>query len=409
MHPLFFLVDGDNDMVPPVMGGTSFYCIMIIHANMDVVEGKRRHKDNGNSDSNAVIATFVPVTVDEFENEKHYYIKLNDEEAARISGAMNQVPAIAKAVKDRQLADGLFKVHYDQSLGDLQKSAVHTGWNRGAIVQKGTNNKITGSAEWEKIHVKPDLAYGIFTVLSVVTNQYFLADISKSMYALNESIEGIREFLEDDKKSELWADMQTILSYERDRNVIINNPNLKQAAIADCMGIKKHALAGIDFYGKRVKKFRVETKEKDSGVVSDKISRFLSDVKLLALCIALYNSACFYIVYFSEETNPQYLASVRADMQTAVDQFDTSYVQKVIDVISYTKALQNDHVIANLAIPAKIADIATDIGVSYAFKIFFHVPGDGVFAEIQKSAQESDERKKKKMKCKRSIEPVYEN
>ncbi len=94
----------------------------------------------------------------------------------------------------------IYKVTFDKGLGSLQKVAGKQDVFRGNVVD--VNNKYVSGIEMTHLSSAPQVIGGIFTVMSMATGQYYMAELTKSLKKIEKEVNEGYQFLEHDKKSQ---------------------------------------------------------------------------------------------------------------------------------------------------------------------------------------------------------------
>ena len=105
---------------------------------------------------------------------------------------------------------GTYRVYFDKSLGVLQQAKQGNGFLRANVVQPGTNNKIIEQALLKPASAGSLAVDAFFSILSMVTGQYFLSEINDNLSHIEEKIDSIQQFLENEKNSELYANYSSL-------------------------------------------------------------------------------------------------------------------------------------------------------------------------------------------------------
>ena len=69
----------------------------------------------------------------------------------------------------------------------------------------GQANAIKAVAAWQQVSAAPQIALGIFTAVSVVTGQYFMAQTNKKLESFADGIETLQQFVEESDYNTLHA------------------------------------------------------------------------------------------------------------------------------------------------------------------------------------------------------------
>jgi hypothetical protein len=173
------------------------------------------------------------------------YKEIPNSHLGQIGMMFQQLPGLATHAISYH---GTYRVYFDKSLGVLQQAKQGDGFLRANVVQAGTNNKITGQALLKSASMGPLVANAVFSALSMVTGQYFLSEINGKLSSIDKKVDGIRQFLEMEKISGLWANEEYLQQVVRDFASIQENEHLKQATIIQLQQIRKESLANTNFY-----------------------------------------------------------------------------------------------------------------------------------------------------------------
>lgn len=198
--------------------------------------------------------------------------------------------------------------------------------NELTTVIKGANNKFSGSASL--ISNAPTAAVlGVFTILSVVTSQYFLTEINRNMETIKKRVESIDFFLKEEKRSDLYANIAFINEVQRDLEQIICDAGYKQAVLSNIISIKKNADADIMFYTNYIKfLFSVISGDFSSkNEIQEILTSICEDIENLKYATMLYMySSIMQIVYSDNMGNSAYIDTLAKDMKEKSQMFDTT-------------------------------------------------------------------------------------
>ena len=125
----------------------------------------------------------------------------------QIDMLLQQLPGLAAHAISHH---GTYRVYFDKSLGVLQQAKQGNGFLRANVVQPGTNNKIIEQALLKPASAGSLAVDAFFSILSMVTGQYFLSEINDNLSHIEEKIDSIQQFLENEKNSELYANYSSL-------------------------------------------------------------------------------------------------------------------------------------------------------------------------------------------------------
>ncbi|SFX77322.1 hypothetical protein [Ruminococcus sp. XPD3002] len=253
------------------------------------------------------------------------YTEISSSNFEQINMLFNQIPGLALHELSHH---GTYRVYFDKGLGVLQQAKEGNGFVRGNIVEFGTNNNIKGSALWKAASSAPLIANTIFSAMSTITGQYFLSEINSKLSLLDKKIDEIRQFLEMEKTSKVWANEKYLQQVIRDYSSIQSNDYLKQATIQMLQQIRIDSLSNINFYSTsfQIKK-EAFLRLKKKGEKKD-IPPAINDLGNLILCYkyvtATYSLAYYLEMLISGNTDQKYLSSIKSDIIGQVNNYNSS-------------------------------------------------------------------------------------
>ena len=250
------------------------------------------------------------------------YKELPNSHLGQIGMMFQQLPGLATHAKSYQ---GTYRVYFDKSLGVLQQAKQGDGFLRANVVQAGTNNKITGEALLKAASAGPLVANAVFSALSMVTGQYFLSEINSKLSSIDKKIDGIRQFLEMEKISGLWANEEYLQQVIRDFKSIQDNEYLKQATIIQLQQIRKDSLANTNFYATSFQLKKEELKQLMKNGKKKEIVITVSELGNLFLCykyvLHTYCMTYYLETVLSGNMNENYLSAVQDDIKSRITEY----------------------------------------------------------------------------------------
>ena len=209
------------------------------------------------------------------------YKEIPDSHLGQIGMMFQQLPGLASHALSYH---GTYRVYFDKSLGVLQQAKQGDGFLRANVVQAGANNKITGQALLKSASMGPLVANAVFSALSMVTGQYFLSEINSKLSSIDKKVDGIRQFLEMEKISGLWANEEYLQQVVRDFKSIQENEYLKQATIIHLQQIRSDSLANTNFYASSFQIKKEELQQLKKNGKKKEIVIAVSELGNLFLC-----------------------------------------------------------------------------------------------------------------------------
>ncbi len=268
----------------------------------------------------------IEVSLDlmEYNLNKAEYVKIDAATAGRVNAVLQQLPLLI----NNTIYDGdVYRVIYDKGLGVLQKSAKYHGMFLGNVVDSNTNNKIKDVAKLQELSNKSQqIAINIFSVMSMVTGQYFMSQISQELDGLNENVKYIRKFLENDKRSKLQSEEEFLKMTQKTINFILQDEAQKQATLSSIQKIRIDALSGIYFYKMQINDLR------DLSLQKDKAKKLIKNIQKICFVISeywyslyLYCYALYLETIISENYDSEYIKMMIQDMMEKCDQYKADY------------------------------------------------------------------------------------
>ena len=287
----------------------------------------------------------------EFNTNKSGYVKVDKKIAGRVDSVLQQLPVmINKAV---YCGNGdVYRVVYDKGLGVLQKSAKYPGQLLGNVVSASANNKIKDVARLQELAVGPQINNGVFTAMSMVTGQYFMAQINHNLKDIEANIESIRKFLEDDKRSKLQSEEDFLNMTQNSLNFIMQNESQKQSTICSIQKIRIDSLASINFYRMQINDLKDLSAKKDkAGEVIKNIQRICFMISEYWYSLYLYCYALYLEPIVAENYDSDYIDMVKQDMKDKCEQYKADYTKwkKMMDEYIVTaKAFETNKILGVL-------------------------------------------------------------
>ncbi|HBZ52258.1 MAG TPA: hypothetical protein DEO82_00650 [Eubacterium sp.] len=244
---------------------------------------------------------------------------------------------------------GTYRVKYDKSLGNLQKSKKYKGFSTGNIV--GDDGKITG-----QVGIKPNssstlIANGIFSFISSLTGQYFLSEINDKLSRLEKGIEGIQQFLETEKRSELIANDYFLRQVVSTFDYIKSNEYQKASTLLQLQSIRKDSYAHMNFYNSFYQQKNIEFNglkgniRKNVDKLIDIINEMGYKVSNYKFALYSYSLAYFLEIMLAENTESDYIRFVANDIKSNYARYKTLAFDcdsKVKDYFNSTKITDAD-------------------------------------------------------------------
>lgn len=250
------------------------------------------------------------------------YKEIPNSHLGQIGMMFQQLPGLATHAISYH---GTYRVYFDKGLGVLQQAKQGDGFLRANVVKAGTNNKVTGQALLKSASMGPLVANAVFSALSMVTGQYFLSEINNKLSAIDKKVDGIRQFLEMEKISGLWANEEYIQQVVRDFKSIQENEYLKHATIIQLHQIRKESLANTNFYATSFQLKKEELQQLKKNGKKKEIVMAISELGNLFLCykfvLHTYCMSYYLETVLSGNMDENYLSSVQNDIKDRIAEY----------------------------------------------------------------------------------------
>lgn len=231
--------------------------------------------------------------------------------AKQVSGLFSQMPEVVGT----SMAANAYIVKFPQgvsgSLMQLKSGGLDT-----TIVD--SSHQFVGHAALYPLSGQA-VVMGVFTAMSIVTNQYFLAQINSEMRALNQGIDRILEFLYGDKKAELMSALMFVKNAYQNYQFIAACDSQKAAIIGNLQNARMIAMKDIEFYIGDLE--RTSSRGQGNDVVSS-VNQAIAIKGSMDLAMQLYVMSNLLEIFYSENFDKAYLANIEKEMEIYIDKFE---------------------------------------------------------------------------------------
>jgi len=220
---------------------------------------------------------------------------------------------------------GTYRVYFDKSLGVLQQAKQGDGFFRANVVRAGTNNDISGQALLKAASAAPLVANLVFSALSMVTGQYFLSEINDKLSQIENKIDNIQQFLENEKRSDLLANYYYLQQVIQTFEYIQANDMQKQAIIQQFQKIRIDSLSNLSFYTTSFKQKKDELEKMKSSAKKniESIPRAINEIgdilRLYKFSLYTYSLEYYLEIMLSGNTDSSYIDMVKKDIDLKID------------------------------------------------------------------------------------------
>ena len=182
---------------------------------------------------------------------------------------------------------------------------------------KGESGRFVGSASLYSAETQAAVL-NTFNMMSIVSGQYFLSQINSELRTINQSIDKILEFLQEDKKAGLLAEIDFAKYAYKNYISIMEHEQQRIATIASLQGAKKEAMKDMEFY---IKELEPDTEEsKNNSDINKLIDETTKTKKNLEISMQLYIMSSLLEIYYAQNFDSDYILYVEKEA--------TSYIGK---------------------------------------------------------------------------------
>lgn len=253
--------------------------------------------------------------------------------AGAISNLVGELPSMSTALSSSNLYSVSFPEGLPHTLTELKQGGF------GSMIKNPDTGRYAGSASFYKTDVsKQILLLSAFSAMALVTGQYYLTEINKDLSLISQKIDKILEFLYGEKKAELLAEINFTNYAHKNYVSIMQNEAQRIATITNLQEARKVAMKDIEFYlndiGSIVNKERANLKELISTT-----EKALRTNDTIAMSIQLYIASNILEVWYSQNSDTDYLAYIENDIANYVEKCD----KQILAVFTYLKGKIIEH------------------------------------------------------------------
>lgn len=276
--------------------------------------------------------------IDIKDSSQYNKLELSDAQKIHINAFLQQLPAAAAAGRMSQMYTLTFPEGLPHTLMQLKNGGLST-----SII--GADGKIAGVASLYSAMAEAAI-FGTFTVMSVVTGQFFLFQINKELKKINQCLDEIIEFLYGEKKAELISEVNfTKCAYENYASVM----GCEEQRIATISGLQqagKVAIKDVEFYMSDLENKVKSTRDNKEIVCNIEACYQIKDC--LELSIQLYVMSGLLEIYYAQNYDRKYINYIEKEMCNYIGKSENrilSNFSKLQVIVSNAKAanFKNKH------------------------------------------------------------------
>lgn len=243
-------------------------------------------------------------SIDSTVDNKYNKVNLSSAQKAQILTLAGQLAKSYKHVSDSTR----WVLKFPDGFGPANLMNLKAGGQSTVLLKNG---KIAGHAQLfgSATVSAATVAVAVFEIMSVVTQQYYLTEITNKLNDIENISKAVLDFLHDEKKSELMSEIEFVNSAFKNYNIILPNSPQSAATITSLQATEKTALKNCAFYAENLKKtiFRNNHIEED-------VNTSFSYCSLLEISLKLYLTSKLLGIYYSQNYDRKYIDSVKTEM-----------------------------------------------------------------------------------------------
>lgn len=215
---------------------------------------------------------------------------------------LNTIPGLLSNYAVSQSYSGAYKIVFQNGLkaGD-QLMQMGNSLKTTAIVN--AQGKITGQAGLTELSsaasIGPQIAYAAFSLASVVTGQYFLAQINSNLKNISKDIKDIMAFLEISQSSELQSRIEFLREVDLDLRSypgMLENNELRISYLLKIQNAREDLRRLCNFYGDNLIDIKLNKEKLDQ----EDLSQIKNYLFLYPIALHGYMLATFFELVFSQ-------------------------------------------------------------------------------------------------------------
>lgn len=251
------------------------------------------------------------------ELESQGYRKMDFDEKCYFAPIFQFAPQIVVNKINKNTVEQGFKAATDNSFKCILDPSMHLATIKGTTnvyiggALDNTTNRVAGQARWLKndsvlaISNAPQLALNAFNALSIVTGQYFMAEINVKLSEIKDGIDGIKEYIDAIKQSELETALQDLFEILDHVRYIKNDRERVRTTLIQIDGIRKVSKEGINLYKKQIEKImRNATVSDKETIIKNNTEELKKNVVQYRYAVYIYNLAQILKIYLNNSTFP---------------------------------------------------------------------------------------------------------
>lgn len=270
------------------------------------------------------------------------YRKMSLEELHYVEPLFKMAPQLIVDKINGDALEQAFKAATENSYKCLLDPSMHLANIKGSsnvFLGSGLDNitnKVSGQARWLEndavlsISNVPNIALNAFNALSVITGQYFMAQVNAKLSVLKNGIDDIKQYIDAVKQSELEAALQELNEIISHLQFIKKDPERTRGTIIQIEDVRKVARRNINLYSNQIQKVIKRASKTDS---ENLITKNTDDLRQYMIqyryAVYVYNLAQILKIYLNDITDVEELSMFRNEISMTVNSYKDQYAKMV--------------------------------------------------------------------------------
>lgn len=177
----------------------------------------------------------------------------------------------------------------------------------------GENGKIVGHASLNEVSDSATIMMSAFSVMSILSSQYYLKEINDQFGLLNQKIDAIVNFLYGDKKAELMAEICFVQNAYKNYSSIMSYNEQRIATISSLQSAQKVAMKDIEFYLNDLSD-KADLTAKNYNEFEHQLNDAFKIKDSLEMSIQLYSMTNIMEMHYSQNYDNDYVENVKDNL-----------------------------------------------------------------------------------------------
>lgn len=246
-----------------------------------------------------------------------------------------QYSPVGQVITQSKQLEGAFRVVFPE--GSIEKLMEYKNGLLGTPFFSPNKRGISGHAGLEKIQGMSVSPLLVFTAVSVVTGQYFMAQINRSLEGISKDVKEIISLMLDDKEAKNKAIFEFTKYIQENMEVVRDNADLRIASLTNLQSYLVELSQNISFYKKTIDRKKKEIDEiikefKTTNKRVDEIRKHKNEVDGLLvqqhICLELFVIGKMYEIQLAQLYDNQYYDRTIQQLR-----------ENVVNVINFNKEI----------------------------------------------------------------------